>query len=428
MQLSTWGTSMSRLSGIRSIMDDIAAAVGEPSDGPWFNLSPGNPAMIPEVVDTWRRLAEESVRDDFFGAGGQYGPSRGTNALVGAIVRYFNAAYGWGIGPENVLVGPGSQMLAFMAVNAYTGPTDRGERKLVLPCVPDYTGYQGLSIAERGIVGVEPVVTVEDGTVGDGRQFRYGVDLAAVRRATATGGAMLLSSPSNPTGRSLDAAELDGLVAIAAERDIPLIVDHAYGQPFPGVVDTPLTPVLHPNVVNCFTFSKAGMPGERIGFAIGPADAIDAMVSFTANAALHAPQLMQNAAARALDSGGIDVLTAKVIKPYYRAKRRLAEELLREHLPESVDWRLHRSDGGMFCWLWIDHDWFDDLVAYRALKSKNVFIVPGRHFFVGPLTTPFLADHGTRCVRLSLSGPEDVIATGVARLGATLTEQRRAAS
>ncbi|WP_414167984.1 aminotransferase class I/II-fold pyridoxal phosphate-dependent enzyme [Streptoverticillium reticulum] len=422
MQLSSWGTTMSRLSGIRSIMDDIAATAGRQSDGAWCNLSPGNPAHIPEVVDTWRRLAGEALREDFFAAGGQYGPSRGTNALVDAVVRYFDAAYGWGIGPENVVVGPGSQLLAYMAVNAFTGPTAGGERELVLPCVPDYTGYQGLSMAEGGTAGVEPVVVHEDE-----RRFRYAVDLDAVRRRTSMG-AMLVSSPGNPTGRCLDAAELDGLIAIAEERGVPLIVDHAYGQPFPRVVDAPLAPVFHPHVVNCFTFSKAGLPGERLGFAIGPAEVIDVLVSFTANAALHAPQLVQTAAARALDSGDIDVLAAKTINPYYRAKRLTAEELLHDRLPESVDWRLHSSDGGMFCWLWIDHPWFDDLDAYRELKNRQVFVVPGRHFFVPPLDTPFLAGHGRRCIRLSLSGEEDVIARGITCLGDVLTEQQRNAA
>lgn len=151
---------------------------------------------------------------------------------------------------------------------------------------------------------------------------------------------------------------------------------------------------------------------------------IDSMVSCTANATLHAPQLMQSVVERALVSREIDVLATKVIKPYYRVKWRMAEELLHDNLPESIKWRLHASDGGMFCWLWIDHDWFDDLEIYRVLKSKRVFIVPGRHFFTGPMTTPFLADHGTRCIRLSLSSDEWVIAEGIARLSEALLELR----
>ncbi|HEX5403473.1 MAG TPA: aminotransferase class I/II-fold pyridoxal phosphate-dependent enzyme, partial [Pseudonocardiaceae bacterium] len=385
-------------------MEDIALSAAEPSGEAWLNLSPGNPAQIPEVIETWRRLERDALSDNFVEASCRYGPSRGTDGLVNAIVRYFNARYGWRLGPENVLVGPGSQMLCFIATTVFTGPYTDGRRVLVLPSVPDYTGYQGLSLEPEAIVGVPPRVEIQDG-----RYFRYAFEIEALRHQDSMG-MLLLSSPGNPTGRSIQADELAGLISIAEERDIPLLIDHAYGDPFPKVVDVAVDPPLHPNVINCFTLSKAGIPGERIGFAIGPAQAIDAMLSFTANANLHAPQLVQAVAQRALDSGVLDTLATEVIRPYYRSKRQLAEKLLHDSLPDSIDWRLHSSGGGMFCWLWIDHPWFDDLKIYRALKRKRMFIVPGRHFFVGPLTTPFLAAHGTRCIRLSLSADESVIA------------------
>ncbi|MEE1927328.1 valine--pyruvate transaminase [Streptomyces sp. TRM 70351] len=419
MQLSAWGAQMSRLSGIRTIMEDIALAGRAGAGGEWLNLSPGNPALIPEVVETWRELTREALDERFVEASCRYGPSRGSDTLVDAIVQYFNTTYGWSIGPENVLVGPGSQMLCFLATTLFTGPHTSGNRPLVLPRLPDYTGYQGLGLQDGGVVGIEPLVVRE----GE-RAFSYAVDVEALRRH-GDAGMLLLSNPANPTGCSISAEELRALVDTATELDAPLVVDNAYGEPFPGVVETRLAPLLHPQVINCFTFSKAGLPGERVGFAIGSAEHIGPMVSFMANAALHAPQLVQAVVERALTTRRIDVLTTKVVKPYYRAKRHMAESLLHDALPSDVDWRLHSSDGGMFCWLWIDHDWFDDLRLYELLKRKRMFVVPGRHFFIGPLTTPFLAGHGTRCVRLSLSSDEWAIAEGIARLAEALEELRR---
>ncbi|MEU2022447.1 aminotransferase class I/II-fold pyridoxal phosphate-dependent enzyme [Streptomyces sp. NPDC016469] len=418
MELSSWGAKMGGLSGIRSIMEDIARVASEADL--WVNLSPGNPAAIPEVTSTWRQLQEEAMAEDFAGASTRYGPSRGADGLVEAIVRYFNAQYGWGIRESNVLVGAGSQLLAFMATTAFTGPYPEGNRRLVLPSVPDYTGYQGLSLQEGGATGVAP------GIVLDGeRSFRYTFDLEAVRRQEAMG-MLLLSSPGNPTGRSIGRDDLAGLIRIAEERDVPLLLDHAYGAPFPRVAETVAEPPFHPHVINCFTLSKAGLPGERIGFAIGPEDAIDAMLSFTANSHLHAPQLIQATVARALNSGRISALATEVIAPYYRNKRRSAEKLLHDLLPASVDWRLHTAEGGMFCWLWIDHEWFDDLAMYEAMKRRKVFVVPGRHFFVPPFASPFLAGHATRCVRLSLSPDESVIAEGIGRFAEALEELRGA--
>lgn len=420
MELSNWGAKMAGLSGIRSILEDIAEAAADASGGEWLNLSPGNPARIPEVVETWRRLERDALADAFVDHSCQYGPSRGTDSLVDAIVRYFNARYGWRIRAENVLVGAGCQHLCFIATTIFTGPRAGGNKQLVLPSVPDYTGYQGLCLEPGGIVGVEPRVELQQG-----RYFRYAVDVDAVRLQESMG-MLLLSSPGNPTCRSIEADELGALIEISEERDIPLVIDHAYGEPFPGIADVAVDPPLHPNVINCFTFSKAGLPGERLGFAIGPAEAVSAMMSFTANTTLHAPQLVQAVAERAMNSGELDTLTTRVIKPYYRAKRQVAEKLLHACLPDSVNWRLHTSEGGMFCWLWIDHDWFDDLKIYDALKRVKVFIVPGRHFFVEPLTTPFLAQHGTRCIRLSLSADESTIVEGIGRIAEELQEQSRA--
>ncbi|MEV6568679.1 aminotransferase class I/II-fold pyridoxal phosphate-dependent enzyme [Streptomyces kronopolitis] len=422
MQQSSRGRQMSRLSGIRSIMEDIATAGGDVSESEWLNLSPGNPSHIPVVVAAWNRLAQEALNDRFIESSTRYGPSRGTTGLVDAVVEYFNLTYGWSIGPENVVVGPGSQMLSFIATTLFTGPDADGVmRPLVLPRLPDYTGYQGLSVDPGGIVGLEPLIVPEDR-----HTFHYAVDTEALARQSRMG-MMLLSNPANPTGNSVDAGELKALIDTAERRDVPLVLDHAYGEPFPGVVQTRLAPVLHSHVLNLFTLSKAGLPGERIAFAIGPAELIDPMVSFIANSSLHAPQLMQAVVERALASRQIDALTTQYIKPYYKSKREMAEELLAETLPDSLNWRLHSSDGGMFCWLSIDHDWFDDLELYQLLKRKRMFIVPGRHFFVEPLTTPFLRTHGRRCIRLSLSPDEWAVAEGIDRLGEALEEMRASA-
>lgn len=419
--LSPAGAKMANLSGLRSIMEDIATTTAASSQDRWLNLSIGNPAPIPEVVAMWRQLVRAALDCEFEAASCSYGASRGMPRLVDAIVGYYNARYGWGITADNVVVGSGSQLLGFIASTMFTGPAAGGGRtRVVLPSVPDYTGYQAMSLHPDGIVGVAPGIDIDRD-----RYFRYSFDFAALRRQRQVG-MILLSSPSNPTGRCLEPAELDELVQIADEWDVPLVVDHAYGEPFPRIVHTQAPPRWHPNVINLFTLSKAGMPGERIGFAIGESRYINPMVSFIANSVLHAPQLAQTVLASALESGELDEISRTVIQPFYQGRRRMGEKLLADTLPDSVDWRLHTSDGGMFCWLWINHDWFDDTVLYQRLKQKKVFVVPGRHFFVDPQRVAPLRAHATRCVRLSLTAAEPVIYEGIERLAATIDELRRA--
>lgn len=406
---------MSDMSGLRSIMEDVATSTASGASD-WLNLSIGNPAQIKEVLDAWKDLTATVVAEDYASTTSRYGPSRGMPAMVDEIVAHFNARYGWGITADNVVVGPGSQMLFFIATALFAGQAADGSlQRVVLPMTPDYAGYLGLSMDPDGVTGIAPEVEL----TGD-RSFRYAFDFDAVERCPEVG-MLLLSSPSNPTGRSIDGDELARLVDVARRRDVPLIVDHAYGAPFPRVAASRVAPQWDEHLINCFTLSKAGLPAERIGFAIGPSRYIRAMVSFMANSVLHAPQLVQLVAARAMSSGLLDRLATSAISPFYRARRLYAERLLADLLPDSVAWRLHEGEGGMFCWLWIDHDWFDDMALYQLMKTKKVFVVPGRHFFGKPMP----ASHATRCFRISLTPEEPVIAEGVARIAEGLLELRR---
>lgn len=413
--LSPIGQKMAALSGLRSIMDDIATSTAG-TGGPWFNLSIGNPAAIPSVTAAWRQLTEEALAEDFEAASCSYGPSRGSQLLVEAIVDYFNQAYHWGIAPENVVVGPGSQMLCFIATAMFTGGSPAS--RVVLPLVPDYTGYQGLCLEPDGIAGVEARIKPSPD-----RLFRYVLDQPALEQRDDIG-MLLASSPSNPAGRCLDAAELASLAKIGRQRGIPLMLDNAYGAPFPRIGQTLVPPMFDETVINCFSLSKAGLPGERIGFAIGPERYITPMVSFISNSVLHAPRLAQAVVARALRSGQLDTLSGTVIAPFYARRRQFADELLANSLPADIDWRVHAGQGGMFCWVWVNESWFDDLEFYQRLKLKCVLVAPGRNFFLAAQDPPHADWHGTKCFRITLTPEEATIAEGIRRIAGTLRELR----
>lgn len=366
----------------------------------------------------WQGLTEEALGSSFAEASCQYGPSRGAPPLVEAIADYFNERYGWGIGEKNIIVGPGSQMLCFIAAALYAGPHASRFARVVLPAEPDYTGYQGLCMHADGIAGIGSATE----TAGH-RSFRYALDLDAVAQRRDAG-MLLLSSPSNPASRYLTAGEQHSLIGIAQRQDIPLVLDHAYGEPFPRIAQTEAPPAFHPSVINCFSLSKAGLPGERIGFAIGPERYIAPMVAFLANSSLHASRLSQMAVAIGLESGEIDAIVSSVIKPFYATRRKIAEKLLIDNLPDHVDWRLHASEGGMFAWMWINEDWFDDLALYQSLKLRKVFVAPGRNFFTD-LSRP--GGHGTRCFRIALTMDEDILAEGIRRVAETVEDLRAAA-
>jgi valine--pyruvate aminotransferase len=410
MGLSQVGTQMSRMSGLRSLMEDVASAMAGTSDTRWLNLSIGNPAAIPKVTAMWQEAAGWAVTDSFCDAIA-YGPSRGAPVLIKAIADHFHRHLGWNIGPENIVVGPGSQMLCFAAAALFTGGDGRGTRRVGLPAMPDYTGYQSICMLPGGVAGIESACQV-----GQDRSFRYELDLDATARRTDIG-MLLVSSPCNPTGRSLRTDEQDTLIAIAERMDVPLLVDHAYGRPFPQIGPTFAPPAQSPHVVNCFSLSKAGLPGERVGFAVGPERYITPMVSFLSNSVLHASGLAQAMVARALTSGALDDVVASAIRPFYAGRRPLAEQLLLEAMPTEVNWRLHSNEGGMFGWLWVDEDWFSDVDLYADLKKRGVFIAPGRSFFSGP---PQAGGHSNQCFRITLTVDENDLREGISRIGAAI--------
>lgn len=81
----------------------------------------------------------------------------------------------------------------------------------------------------------------------------------------------------------------------------------------------------------------------------------------------------------------------------------------------------------MFSWVWIDHEWFDDIELYRRLTEKRVFVVHGRHFFVDAPSAPLPNGHVTRCFRMSPSAPEKTLIDGISLVAEALKEMRAAA-
>ena len=413
LRLSLSGTRMAKVSGLRRIMKDVALTMAGSHDGQWIDLTIGNPAPIPEVSKMWQAVMADALAKDFDVASCRYGQSRGHDSLLSPIARYFNNKYDWHLTNDNIVVAAGCQMLSFAAATLFTGPLANGMRRIVLPIEPDYTGYNNLSLHDDCITGISPRLR----TRGD-RHFDYELDIKALEGERAIG-MLMLSNPANPTGRSLTREELECIVRLAESRGFPVLIDHAYGLPFPQVTTPQTSPIWHPNVINCFSVSKAGIPGERIGFAVGRPAYIDAIASFVSNSILHAPQLAQMALKRALDGGELDRLSKMIINPYYLKKQQFAENLLLKTLPQSLPWRIHSGRGGMFCWLWIDHPQFDDEEFYDRLRQRKAFIMPGRHFFVNRL---HVGEHCKRCLRISLSADEKILSAGIARIAKTLEE------
>lgn len=405
--LTQTGAHMSHLTGVRAIMKDIIETLQASAGQQLMNLSAGNPLIVPQVEQLWRDCTAQLLSSPDYGeVVCRYGSSQGYAPLIEAVVQDFNQRYGLNLSGRNILITPGSQSLYFYAANSFGGYTSGGElKKIVLPLSPDYTGYGGVTLVPEALIAYKPTLDID----AKAHKFKYRPDFSKLSITEKTG-CVIFSRPCNPTGNVLTDEEVKKIAALAAPYDVPVFIDSAYGPPFPALNFTPMTPVFGNNIIHCLSLSKAGLPGERIGIAIGDEQVIQVLESFQTNACIHASRYGQAIAAIAINSGALAEISTSVIRPFYQNKFTVLESVLNAAMPKDVPWFLHRGEGAIFAWLWLQDLPMTDWEFYQELKRVGVIVVPGSTFFPG-LEEQW--EHKQQCVRISLTASDEEIATGM---------------
>ena len=414
--LTKFGAQMSNLTGVRAIMKDIIATLEAGEGKEFINLSAGNPLILPPVEQLWRDCTADLLASSEYGdVVCRYGSSQGYGPLISAIASDFNRRYGLNLSERNILITPGSQSLYFYAANAFGGYTSSGNLKqIVLPLSPDYTGYGGVSLTPEALIAYRPRLDIDESA----HKFKYRPDFSQLAITEDTG-CVIFSRPCNPTGNVLTQEEVQKIATLAAPYNVPVIIDSAYGPPFPALNFTEMTPVFGENIIHGMSLSKAGLPGERIGVAIAHESWIQVLESFQTNMCIHPSRYGQAIAARAINSGGLADISTSVIRPFYKNKFSVLETTLNQTMPKNLPWFLHRGEGAIFSWLWLKDLPITDWELYQQLKQVGVIVVPGSSFFPG-LQEDWT--HKQQCLRISLTASDEEIAIGMQRL-AKVTEQ-----
>jgi len=243
MKLSKFGEKFSGDAGILSLMDDLGNAMAE---GGMIMMGGGNPGSIPEIESVMREQMQRLVDDDqaLRKLIGIYDPPQGKKDFLKALAALLRKEFGWDISSENICLTNGSQAAFFMLFNMFAGECEGGtKRKILLPMAPEYIGYADLGLSDDFFVSVRPRIEC----VGE-NLFKYRVDFDNIS-ITEDIGAICISRPTNPTGNVLTDEEVNGLAELAKEHDIPLIVDSAYGVPFPCMIYTDVEPVWNENII-----------------------------------------------------------------------------------------------------------------------------------------------------------------------------------
>lgn len=415
MKFSKFGKRLTCEAGILSLMDDLGDA--RCSGGKeMIMMGGGNPGYVPEFQQILRGHLRELCEDAeaFRGLVGAYSPPQGDKAFIAGLARLLEKEYGWPVEPENICLTNGSQTAFFMLFNLFAGLYPDGSRKKIcLPLAPEYIGYADLGLSDDFFVTTKPKIEY----IGE-IFFKYHVDFEALKVDDEIG-AICVSRPTNPTGNVITDQELSALAALAKAHGIPLIVDSAYGQPFPGMVFTKATPLWNEDTVVCLSLSKLGLPAVRTGIVVAPKKIARALASMNAIMSLSPGNFGAVLTHRLIESGEIVQLSRELMTPFYRSKMEKAVACVTRECA-GIPYRIHQPEGAMFLWLWFPGLPIASLELYRRLKSQGALVVSGHYFFPG-LEGEWRHKH--ECIRVTYSQNDEDVAKGIAIIG---REVRRA--
>jgi len=405
MKVSKFAKKIAMGSGIGLLMDDLGNAVTKSQD--MLMLGGGNPAQIPKVQQYFRESMLKLLKDDgeFERVIGNYDPPQGNKEFIEAICILLNDEFGWDIKPKNVALTNGSQSAFFILFNIFAGAFEgaANTKKILLPLAPEYIGYCDIGLSEDMFIAGKPQIKHIDEHI-----FKYYVDFDRIS-ITDDIGAICVSRPTNPTGNVLTDWEIKRISALAGANNIPLIIDNAYGTPFPNIIFKKVQPIWNEHTIVCMSLSKLGLPGARTGIVIANEEVITMVSHVNAVMSLAPGSIGAALATNLVRTGDILRLSRDVIKPFYQEKAAEAVELLFEEL-DGIDFHIHKPEGAIFLWLWFRGLPITNAELYERLKKRGVLVVPGHYFFPGIKQQ---WQHKNECIRINYSQSKEMVTRGI---------------
>lgn len=397
------GSRLGGPSGIQELMDDLGEALSLHPD--MRMLGGGQPAAIPQAQALWRqRIADMLADGSIDKALLNYDPPGGNPIFREAMAGFLRRECGWDVSKENIAVLPSSQSACFLLYNLLAGDTAGKKRRVLFPLLPEYIGYANQALCEGQFTACLPKITDTAP-----HEIKYHVDFDRLRLDPSIA-AMAVSCPTNPTGNVLTENEFQSLHALCAAQGIPLIIDNAYGHPFPGVIHNGFQPKWQPGMIFSISMSKVGLPGVRNSIVVADAPIVKALSNMNAITALSNGNLGQAILTPLLAEDTLIKLGRETIRPFYRERSDHAKAILTAALGENVPWALHAQEGAFFLWLWIKGLPIPAAELYRRLKARKVLVIPGHYFAVG-LDQPW--QHPNECLRLTYSQPPEIVREGL---------------
>ena len=323
--------------------DVISLGVGEPDfSAPWAARS--------AAIDSLERGRTS------------YTANRGMRELREAISEHVRR-YGLDYDPdEEIMVTTGVSEGVDLALRALVDPGDR-----VAVHEPNYISYvPGAALAGAEVLAV-PTRAEDDFVLTYGDLERAGAAEAEV---------LVLCYPNNPTGATMNREELAEVAEFVREHDLTVISDEVYAalryEDEHASIST--LPGMRERTIVFNGFSKAyAMTGLRLGYAMGPVEAVDAMNRIHQYTMLSSPTTAQHAALEALRS--CDEEVGEMVRAYDRRRRFILSRF------EEMGLNCFEATGAFYAFPSCPGN--DEEFAEALLREQNVAVVPGRVFGAG---------------------------------------------
>lgn len=287
---------------------------------------------------------------------------------------------------------------------------------------------QGIDLVARTFVGHGDVVVMESPTYNGAIDVfanrgariaavpvdRDGMDLRALARVCDRAKPKLIYTVptfQNPTGATMPLERRLRLYELAASLNCLIVEDDPYGDMYFSAPPPPPIKAFDAtgHVVYVKSYSKLLGPGCRIAALAASGTVLSRLVAAKTSADLGSPPLFQKAVRAFLTSNRFPAY-AREIRDALAARCRLAESLLRRHVPSDVSWL--PVAGGLHLWLTLPQG-VDDVALFRAAQREGLAVLPGAVCYPGNV------EH--RSVRVCFSYiPEDALRESIALLGALL--------
>lgn len=293
-----------------------------------------------------------------------YSDGRGEDNLRSALANRYTASIGRNFGPDNFLCFPGTQTALFTVM---MGVAETGDEVLVGD--PMYATYEGV-VRASGAEMVPVPLRSEHG-------FRMqAADIA--ERITPRSRAILLTSPHNPTGAILTAADIEAIGALAIKHDLWIISDEVYEQlVFDGsTFVSPLSnPAIADRVIAVSSISKShAAPGFRSGWCVASTAFCDALLPVSETMLFGNQPFIADMTEQAVREGSP---VAKGMRTRYAARAvKLAARLTQE-----TTLTVHQPEAGMFAMINVASTGLDgQAYAEDLLENGGVAVMPGTSF------------------------------------------------